>query len=141
MGSAGELPPDRPTIVRKSGSYRRMTSDHVHIDVGDGGSELSRNRSYRSGSRGFTAPTDWMANVGSGENLMAVDNVFSRQSSVSSAQGDEEALHWAALEKLPTFDRLRTAVHSALCRAPHRELLGSPVVDGPSAPSLDFLQN
>ncbi|CAM6091822.1 unnamed protein product [Calypogeia fissa] len=110
MGSAGELPPDRFTNVRKSGSYRRMTSDHVHIDVGDGGGELSRNRSYRSGSRGFTAPTDWMANVGSGENLMAVDNVFSRQSSVSSAQGDEEALHWAALEKLPTFDRLRTAV-------------------------------
>jgi ABC-type Na+ transport system ATPase subunit NatA len=110
MGSAGELAPDRFTNVRKSGSYRRMTSDHFRIDVRDGGSELSQNRSYRSGSRGFTAPTDWMANVGSGENLMAVDNVFSRQSSVSSAQGDEEALHWAALEKLPTFDRLRTAV-------------------------------
>ena len=39
------------------------------------------------------------------------DDVFSRQSSrFQDEEDDEEALRWAALEKLPTYDRARTAV-------------------------------
>ncbi|CAN6326158.1 unnamed protein product, partial [Urochloa humidicola] len=40
------------------------------------------------------------------------DNVFSRSRSLSRESGvdDEEALRWAALEKLPTFARLQRAV-------------------------------
>jgi hypothetical protein len=43
----------------------------------------------------------------------AASNVFSSLSSAGSGGGgddDEEALRWAALEKLPTYDRARTAV-------------------------------
>jgi len=42
----------------------------------------------------------------------AGDNVFSLSSrgDGSGAEDDEEALRWAALEKLPTYDRARTAV-------------------------------
>jgi hypothetical protein len=42
----------------------------------------------------------------------ASDNVFSLSSrgDGSGAEDDEEALRWAALEKLPTYDRARTAV-------------------------------
>ena len=36
------------------------------------------------------------------------DDVFSRSSSLDG--DDEEALRWAALERLPTYDRARTAV-------------------------------
>uniref|UniRef100_A0A0E0M017 ABC-transporter N-terminal domain-containing protein n=1 Tax=Oryza punctata TaxID=4537 RepID=A0A0E0M017_ORYPU len=38
----------------------------------------------------------------------AADSVFSRSSSVR--EDDEEDLRWAALEKLPTYDRARTAL-------------------------------
>ncbi|KAJ7531928.1 hypothetical protein O6H91_14G065000 [Diphasiastrum complanatum] len=38
------------------------------------------------------------------------DNVFSRASAAHRELDDEEALRWAALEKLPTYDRLRTAI-------------------------------
>lgn len=106
MGSTGELPRDKSVTGRRSSSYGRRPSD-VRIDLGDG-TELWQNRSIRRSRR--SGSTQWISNVVSGENLLATDNVFSRQSSVSSAQGDEEALQWAALEKLPTFDRLRTAV-------------------------------
>lgn len=41
----------------------------------------------------------------------ASDTVFSSLSSrVDGGVDDEEALRWAALEKLPTYDRARTAV-------------------------------
>ena len=43
----------------------------------------------------------------------AASNVFSSLSDAGSGGGgadDEEALRWAALEKLPTYDRARTAV-------------------------------
>ncbi|KAJ9692264.1 hypothetical protein PVL29_011366 [Vitis rotundifolia] len=42
----------------------------------------------------------------------AVEDVFSasRRSRRSSLDEDEEALRWAALEKLPTYDRLRTSI-------------------------------
>ncbi|KAJ7294134.1 hypothetical protein O6H91_19G003400 [Diphasiastrum complanatum] len=38
------------------------------------------------------------------------DSVFGRSSTVHREEDDEEALKWAAIEKLPTYDRLRTAV-------------------------------
>lgn len=38
------------------------------------------------------------------------ETVFSRSSTLRREQDDEEALKWAALEKLPTYDRLRTAI-------------------------------
>lgn len=40
------------------------------------------------------------------------DNVFARSSAQSTREDgdDEEALKWAALEKLPTYDRLRTTI-------------------------------
>ncbi|KAJ7542553.1 hypothetical protein O6H91_09G000200 [Diphasiastrum complanatum] len=39
-----------------------------------------------------------------------VDNVFQRASGSRTEIDDEEALTWAALEKLPTYERLRTAI-------------------------------
>lgn len=44
-----------------------------------------------------------------GELLTSNSNHFSRRSS-SIHDNDEEALKWAALEKLPTFTRLRTTI-------------------------------
>jgi hypothetical protein len=43
---------------------------------------------------------------------MGPDNVFGRSSALSRRDeaDDEEALKWAALEKLPTCDRLRTTI-------------------------------
>lgn len=42
------------------------------------------------------------------------DDVFARNSSYgnrrSGVDEDEEALRWAAIERLPTYDRLRTAI-------------------------------
>ncbi|KAL3696312.1 hypothetical protein R1sor_010388 [Riccia sorocarpa] len=38
------------------------------------------------------------------------ESVFSRSSTRRREDDDEEALKWAALEKLPTYDRLRTAI-------------------------------
>ncbi|XP_042413622.1 ABC transporter G family member 36-like isoform X1 [Zingiber officinale] len=40
------------------------------------------------------------------------ESVFSRSSRERSAEDDEEALRWAALEKLPTFDRVRRGILS-----------------------------
>ncbi|XP_057834777.2 ABC transporter G family member 35 isoform X2 [Cryptomeria japonica] len=51
-----------------------------------------------------------IASVGS---TWGVEDVFGRHSNRSQRQKvdeDEEALRWAALEKLPTYDRLRTAI-------------------------------
>lgn len=43
------------------------------------------------------------------------DNAFGRDSDVRSTdQDDEAALKWAALEKLPTYDRLRTTILSQM---------------------------
>ncbi|KAG6516429.1 hypothetical protein ZIOFF_026894 [Zingiber officinale] len=56
-------------------------------------------------------------NISRGMNMggWGVEDVFSRNSSTrrrsgSSRDDDEEALRWAALERLPTYDRLRTAI-------------------------------
>lgn len=38
------------------------------------------------------------------------ENVFSRSSTQRNEVDDEEALKWAALQKLPTYDRIRTAI-------------------------------
>lgn len=38
------------------------------------------------------------------------ENVFSRSSTQRNAEDDEESLKWAALQKLPTYDRMRTAI-------------------------------
>ncbi|TVU19428.1 hypothetical protein EJB05_35576, partial [Eragrostis curvula] len=47
-----------------------------------------------------------MRRGGSGSMWRRGDDVFSR----SSSRDDEEALRWAALEKLPTYDRVRRAI-------------------------------
>ncbi|KAJ7553408.1 hypothetical protein O6H91_06G097000 [Diphasiastrum complanatum] len=38
------------------------------------------------------------------------DSVFGRSSTVNRDEDDEEALKWAAIEKLPTYNRIRTAI-------------------------------
>lgn len=38
------------------------------------------------------------------------ENVFSRSSTQRNEVDDEEALKWAALQKLPTYDRIRTVI-------------------------------
>lgn len=65
----------------------------------ESGKRASRNmsRSMRSGSK-----SSW-----------GVEDLFARSSTRSQRQridDDEEALRWAALEKLPTYDRLRTSI-------------------------------
>ncbi|XP_024523228.1 ABC transporter G family member 35 [Selaginella moellendorffii] len=55
------------------------------------------------------------------------ESVFSRSSTsrtVPAANDDEEALRWAALEKLPTYDRLRTTILKNLqgSRVVHQEI-------------------
>lgn len=40
----------------------------------------------------------------------ARENVFSRSSTQRNAEDDEESLKWAALQKLPTYDRMRKAI-------------------------------
>jgi hypothetical protein len=40
----------------------------------------------------------------------ARENVFSRSSTQRNAEDDEESLKWAALQKLPTYSRMRTAI-------------------------------
>lgn len=74
--------------------------------VWDSGLRASRSLS-RSISRGMNMGGGW-----------GMEDVFSRNSSTrgrsrgsrSGVDDDEEALRWAALEKLPTYDRLRTAI-------------------------------
>lgn len=51
----------------------------------------------------------------------AADGVFSRSSS-SAREDDEEDLRWAALEKLPTYDRARTALLALLPDGELREV-------------------
>lgn len=38
------------------------------------------------------------------------ENVFSRSSTQRKEEDDEESLKWAAIQKLPTYDRMRTAI-------------------------------
>ncbi|GLJ43783.1 hypothetical protein SUGI_0911510 [Cryptomeria japonica] len=66
------------------------------MGVGDpwAGDKRSSSRAWRSASTG----------------LWTGDDVFSRSSTLRREQDDEEALKWAALEKLPTYDRLRKAI-------------------------------
>jgi hypothetical protein len=61
------------------------------------GSRTSTRRSSALGSRNWG---------------LGPDNVFGRNSAQSTREDgdDEEALKWAALEKLPTYDRLHTAL-------------------------------
>ncbi|XP_058112145.1 pleiotropic drug resistance protein TUR2-like [Magnolia sinica] len=48
-----------------------------------------------------------------------VDNVFSQS---SREEDDEEALKWAALEKLPTYDRIRKGILSGVAGEEHKEV-------------------
>ncbi|KAL3688205.1 hypothetical protein R1sor_014514 [Riccia sorocarpa] len=41
---------------------------------------------------------------------LSPENLFASESRNEAEYGDEEALKWAALEKLPTYDRMRTAI-------------------------------
>lgn len=43
------------------------------------------------------------------KNHRTMDDVFAARSS-GAGEDDEEALKWAAIEKLPTYDRLRTSI-------------------------------
>ncbi|OMO80810.1 hypothetical protein CCACVL1_12730 [Corchorus capsularis] len=40
----------------------------------------------------------------------SAENVFSRSASFREEDDDEEALRWAALERLPTYDRVRRGI-------------------------------
>jgi hypothetical protein len=42
------------------------------------------------------------------------DNVFSRSSTKKREADDEEALKWAALQKLPTYDRIRRSIFKSV---------------------------
>lgn len=60
---------------------------------------------WRAGSRRNSASGIWRAG----------DDAFSRSSRSRDNEDDEEALKWAALEKLPTYDRIRKGIlHSAV---------------------------
>eukprot|EP00253_Pinus_taeda_P036218 PITA_36218 len=54
------------------------------------------------------------------------ESVFSQSSSVRRRQNDEEALKWAVLEKLPTYERLRTAI---LANVNDKKVVGVDQVD------------
>ncbi|KAL3511745.1 hypothetical protein ACH5RR_024462 [Cinchona calisaya] len=72
--------------ARAAAATRRQTSRNA-----------SRNRSFNRTTSRRSGP--W-----------SVEDVFGSQKSTSRAEDDEEALRWAALEKLPTYDRLRKTV-------------------------------
>lgn len=80
-----------------------QTVELENIDIW--GTQL-RNTLSRSMSRNTRNPSirNWSSR--------GPDNVFTRsmQSGRESQDDDEEALKWAALEKLPTYDRLRTSI-------------------------------
>ncbi|XP_043709750.1 ABC transporter G family member 42-like [Telopea speciosissima] len=60
-----------------------------------------------------------------------VEDVFARSSrSMQSGHvdDDEEALRWAALEKLPTYDRLRTTIMKSFVENEHQDQQGSKLV-------------
>jgi hypothetical protein len=61
---------------------------------------------------GSRASTRRSSALGSRNWGLGPDNVFGRNSAQSTREDgdDEEALKWAALEKLPTYDRLHTAL-------------------------------
>jgi hypothetical protein len=61
---------------------------------------------------GSRASTRRSSALGSRNWGLGPDNVFGRNSAQSTREdgNDEEALKWAALEKLPTYDRLHTAL-------------------------------
>ncbi|XP_057834764.2 ABC transporter G family member 36 [Cryptomeria japonica] len=68
--------------------------------VWDSGKRMSKN--FSRNTRNASVGSSW-----------GVEDVFVRSSTRSQRQridDDEEALRWAALEKLPTYDRLRTAI-------------------------------
>lgn len=67
---------------------------------GGGGVEVWGDR--RSASRGWRSASTGM--------WRASDDVFSRTTSFRREQDDEEALKWAAIERLPTYERLRKAI-------------------------------
>ncbi|GLJ44167.1 hypothetical protein SUGI_0921640 [Cryptomeria japonica] len=55
---------------------------------------------WRGGSRRSNGSTIWRAG----------EEVFSRSSTANDREDDEDALKWAALEKLPTYDRVRKGI-------------------------------
>lgn len=69
------------------------------------GRQLSERRTSRSMSRSVSR------SVSRAAASLGVEDVFgSMRRSSRAADDDEEALRWAALEKLPTYDRLRTTI-------------------------------
>lgn len=51
----------------------------------------------------------WMLQAGAMDNPLAM-NATANHGGGDGAMDDEEALKWAAVERLPTFDRVRTSV-------------------------------
>lgn len=92
--------------------------DPMHWSVANGSRRLSQSGSRRlSGStyaQGVTSSLRSLsANVGGTWGLIgAVDNPLERRSNAhhDDAMDDEEALKWAAVERLPTYDRVRTSI-------------------------------
>lgn len=76
------------------------------------GRHASRNMSRRSMSR-----SSW-----------SVEDMFAGSKN-SRVDEDEEALKWAAIEKLPTYDRLRTSVIQSFMENEHRQNKQNGVVD------------
>ena len=65
----------------------------------------SRNRSYSIGSEVFFSRNNNGVTVGTPSRQHGMMHHLSHD-----VEDDEEALKWAALEKLPTYDRLRTTI-------------------------------
>ncbi|KAL3528695.1 hypothetical protein ACH5RR_008017 [Cinchona calisaya] len=63
----------------------------------------------RGAASGKSRRSSWSLS-GSRRTGWQMDDVFGSQRRSSRAEDDEEALRWAALEKLPTYDRLRKTV-------------------------------
>lgn len=103
--------------VREGGAMasERGEGEGEHWSVGGGSRRLSQSGSRRlsysqsvgNGIRSLSA------NVGATWGLIGmVDNPLERASNAhhDDAMDDEEALKWAAVERLPTYDRVRTSV-------------------------------
>ncbi|OWM77713.1 ABC transporter G family member 29-like [Punica granatum] len=90
------------------------------IERAQSGRRAGRNMSRRSMSR-----SSW-----------SMEDVFtgSRNSRVNE---DEEALKWAAIEKLPTYDRLRTSIMQSFMENEHRQNKDNKVVD---VTKMDFAE-
>ncbi len=82
---------------KRRGAAAAMASAAPLEGIDPWGSRASTRRSSALGSRNWG---------------LGPDNVFGRNSAQSTRENvdDEEALKWAALEKLPTYDRLHTAL-------------------------------